>query len=122
MITGIGTDIVEIARIVRAILRHNTHFIERILTEKEIAYCRKHRQFETHFAGRFAAKEAISKALGCGIGETLSWHDIEIVNDSLGKPCVNLSLKAKEHFKEIKIELSISHNKTQAIAFAIAMS
>lgn len=120
MITGIGTDIVEIARITRAISKYNNHFIHRILTLQEISYCQKHRQFETHCAGRFAAKEAVSKALGCGIGEKLSWHDIEIVNNSLGKPCVLLSERAKKHFPDVNIELSISHNKTQAIAFAIA--
>lgn len=119
MIKGIGVDIVEIARIKKAIEAHPKTFIKRILTESEIKSFEDHFSQETHIAGRFAAKEAISKALGCGIGEELSWQDLEVLNDNKGKPYVNLSGNALERFPDLEIQLSISHDKSSAIAFAI---
>jgi holo-[acyl-carrier protein] synthase len=116
MIHGIGTDIVEIERIKAAIDRHGSHFLDRLFTIEEQQYALSFANSEVTFAGRFAAKEAISKALGTGIGEELNWKEIQIINDGLGKPIVTLS---NPKHKNLKVHLSISHSKTHAIAFAL---
>lgn len=116
---NVGNDIIEIARIRSAIERHGQHFLDKIFTNNEKEYCLQHAKSEIHFAGRYAAKEAISKALGSGIGELLHWHDIEIINDNAGKPQVSLSAKAKKTFANPTIILSISHCREYATAVAI---
>ena len=118
MVKGIGTDIIEINRIKENIEKHSDHFLDRIFTKKEQEYCAKFSDSTERFAGRFAAKEAIAKALGCGFGKELSFVDIEISNDSLGKPLVQLSEKASKSFNDPKIEISISHCKDYAVAMA----
>lgn len=118
--SGIGTDLVEIERIKKSIERQGEHLLRRLFTEKEIAYCQKFRESHERFAARFAAKEAIAKALGTGLGKDLQWLDLEILNDSSGKPYVDLSKSAKKRFSNPKILLSISHSKTHAIAVAFA--
>ncbi len=110
-IQGIGVDIIEIERIQDSIEKHGDHFLNRIFTPLEISYCLSHARPETHFAGRFAAKEAISKALGSGFGKELSWKDLEILSDEKGKPIV--------HYQDYLIHLSISHCRTYAVAMAI---
>ena len=110
MIKGIGLDIVEIQRI-RKISTSQPKFAERILTEVERKiYCKLSgdRQLE-YLAGRFAAKEAFSKALGTGIGKEVGFQDIEIVNDSRGKPVISKPLSQGVH-------LSITHTKDYAVA------
>lgn len=119
LIKGLGSDIIEIDRIERSISKHGLKFLEKLFTEKEIAYCHQHKLSPRHFAGRFAAKEAIAKALGTGIGKMLEWKDIEIINDSLGKPEVFLSEKAYKLFNNPTILLSISHCKSYATATAL---
>lgn len=119
LIKGIGSDIIEIERIKRSISKHGIKFLEKLFTEKEISYCKQHKLSQRHFAGRFAAKEAIAKALGTGIGKMLEWKDIEIINDSFGKPEVFLSEKACKLFHNPTILLSISHCKSYATATAV---
>lgn len=114
-IAGIGIDLIEIDRIDESVTRHGDRFLERVFTEKERADCTK----SERLAGRFAAKEAVAKALGTGIGEHISWQDIEIQNDPKGMPYVTLSKKVSSAFGEPKILLSISHSKTHATAIAI---
>jgi holo-[acyl-carrier protein] synthase len=116
---GIGNDIIEIERIERSIQRYGQKFLDRIFTKNEQAYCLKHHRSSRHFAGRFAAKEAVVKALGTGIREGVSWQDIEIINDDFGKPCVSLSKKLQEAFPGTQILLSISHAQTYATAVAL---
>ena len=118
-IEGIGIDIIEIDRLKKAIDRFKEPFIKRIFTKDEIIYCKKHKNDIFRFAGRYAAKEAIAKALGTGIGKKLSWQDIEILNDLSGKPFVKLSKKAEATFKNPKILISISHSRKSAVAFSI---
>lgn len=110
MIKGIGIDITELARI-KKILERQPRFIERILTQYEIGryeQLKGQRKIE-YFAGRFAAKEAFSKAYGTGIGKELSFLDIEITVDEAGKPCISAPFSKGVH-------LSISHSKEYAIA------
>lgn len=114
MIYGIGTDITEIRRIEKAITR-NKNFINKLFTKNEMDLWEK-KNFKLEFiAGRFAAKEAVSKALGTGIRD-FNFKDIEIINNELGKPQVILKPKAEDIIRKIsqsyKIHLSISHEKS----------
>ena len=118
-IKSIGNDIVEVDRIEKAIDRHGHHLIGKIFTIKEQDYCLKYSKPAERYAGRFAAKEAIAKALGTGIGTSVSWHDIEISNDSNGKPIVLLSNKVKTEFNNPTIIISISHTAKYATAVAL---
>jgi holo-[acyl-carrier protein] synthase len=114
MISGSGIDIVELKRIEAAISRHSG-FASRILTEKELHLFAKmsDRRKVEFLAGRFAAKEAFAKAVGTGIGKTLSWHDIEILPNELGKPFIYLNNDYGQ------AHLSISHSKEYAVANVI---
>lgn len=116
---GIGNDIIEIDRMRSSIQRHGHHFLNRLFTQAEQDYCYKFQDSAPHFAGRFSAKEAIAKALGTGFGAHLSWHDIEILNDDLGKPIVHLTENVKKHFDNPKILVAISHSTHYATAVAI---
>lgn len=118
-ILGLGNDIIEISRIEENIGEYGIRFLDRIFTKNEQEYCNKYKESARHYAGRFAAKEAIVKALGTGLGEHISWHDIEILPDRLGKPEVNLSNQLNEKFDHPNILVSISHCKTFATAVAI---
>ncbi|TBL71180.1 holo-ACP synthase [Paenibacillus thalictri] len=125
MIYGIGTDVLEIERI-RSILSQPAadRFVERVLTgaERELANARKGRLPE-FIAGRFAAKEAVVKALGCGIGKQVGFHDLTIMPDRLGKPCCLLSEGALTRLglngRPLTIHLSISHSASTAIAYCV---
>lgn len=118
MILGIGTDIIEIQRIENAILK-NDRFIEKLFSKEEIQMFKKRNMRLEVIAGNFAAKEAISKAIGTGI-RNFSLNEIEVLRDELGKPTVKLSKNIEEIIGVYyKINISISHNKTSAIAFAV---
>ena len=119
MILGIGVDIIEIDRIAKAFERHGMRFLDRIFTKKEQEYCLSHQSFAIHLAGRFAAKEAIAKALGTGITGTTHFTDFEILNDPTGKPQVHLSSNLKAQFNNPNILISISHSKSHATGFAV---
>lgn len=121
-INGLGMDIIEVERIKKALDRFNENMMNKIFTIEEQKYCLKHKKKPySHFAGRFAAKEAIAKSLSTGIGKSLSWLDMEILNDEKGKPFVKFSEQAKEIFKNPNILLSISHTDNYASAVAILL-
>ena len=119
LIQGIGTDIIEVQRIAKAIER-NGNFILKGFTKSEQEYFRIRNNNPHTIAGIFAAKEAVSKALGTGI-RGFGLKDIEILHDNLNKPVVKLSLKIIEKYnlKNYRFHLSISHSNENAIAFAI---
>lgn len=119
VIEGIGTDIIETRRIQDAIERHGNRFLDRILTEGEQTYCQRYNDPHPHYAGRFAAKEAIVKALGTGFHEQIAWTEIEVINDTQGKPEVHLSSRLRKHFPKAHIFVSISHCIDYATATAI---
>lgn len=122
MIHGIGTDIIEVKRIERAISRHGKRFLDRLFSPNEQAYCLRHCDAARHFAGRFAAKEAIAKALNTGFREELGWHDIEILNDAQGKPTIIPSPRLKANLGHLELLVSISHCHEYATAFAICQA
>lgn len=119
MILGIGNDIVEVARIKAILARHPQRFLDRVFTSHEQDYCLKRKDPALHLAGRFAAKEAIVKALGTGFSQGLSWLDFEIRNDPKGKPIVALSSFAQELFGDLSLLISMSHCREYATAVAI---
>jgi len=123
-IFGIGTDIVECARIARMLQKHGETFLQRVFTEKEIAYCRQRKRAVEHFAGRWAAKEAVFKSLGTGWAKGMCWTDIEITHDRRGQPhvCVHGAVEQYLHAWHIAtILISISHCRRYATACAIAL-
>ena len=119
MICGSGVDLCEVPRIKDAIGRHGRRFVERVFTEREIAYAESKANSFERFAARFAAKEAGMKALGTGWRRGVSWHDFEVANLPSGRPTLRLHGKAAEIAKELgvtNIALSLTHTKEQALA------
>lgn len=119
MIIGIGTDIIEIERIENAVKRTNG-FLNKLFTENEMKIFESRGFRSEVIAGNFAAKEAVSKAVGTGFRD-FGVKDIEILRDKLGKPLVNLSDKVYDVLgrSDVNIHISISHNRTNAIAYAV---
>tara|TARA_B110000444_G_scaffold170887_1_gene159662 strand:+ start:35 stop:421 length:387 start_codon:yes stop_codon:yes gene_type:complete len=121
---GIGTDILQISRIHDTLERHGEKFAQRILTVSEMIEYRKHYQPERMLAKRFAIKEAVSKALGTGIGEGVSWQHIEVVHDELGAPAIVLSGRALEIARSKggeQVIISGSDEKEYVVAFAVLL-
>jgi holo-[acyl-carrier protein] synthase len=124
-IIGHGIDIVDIDRIARMVHDHGPHFLDRCFTKAEQAYCLPPRRAHEHLAGRFAAKEAILKALGTGWRGQIAWTDMEILNDPAGKPVLRLEGETARLAAEqgiVRWHLSISHTEKTAVASAIAES
>jgi len=124
-IFGIGTDIVNISRIKKALTKNKSALKKRVFTEKEIKYCERKSNPSFYYAKRFAAKEALSKALGTGIRKGINFRDIVISNDKLGKPSIKLNgttanfLRKKIKKKSYSIHLSLSDDKPWAQATVI---
>ncbi|NOX96876.1 MAG: holo-[acyl-carrier-protein] synthase [Nitrospirae bacterium] len=121
MIIGTGVDLVQVARIRKAIEKWNGRFLSRIYTPQEISYCKDKKQGFLHFAARFAAKEAVRKALE----ERMDWKEVEIINGLLGNPKVNLRGNARAVGRRQgakKVFLSLSHDRNYAIAQAVVIS
>ncbi len=122
MILGTGIDLVEVARIAASLEKFGDHFLTRILLADEVAYGRTYKNPAPFLAARFAAKEAVSKAFGTGIGAQLGWHDIEIRRQESGEPFVVLHGKGAELFAARgakKIHISLTHTEIYAAATAI---
>jgi holo-[acyl-carrier protein] synthase len=122
MIVGLGTDIVEIVRIGKMIERHGDHFLTRIYTDEEIRYCQRRKEYLQHYAGRWAAKEAVMKVLGTGFVRGIGWKDIEVAVKPSGQPQVLLHGGVRDYAEQLGIEtvlITISHCRTYATATAI---
>ncbi len=123
-IVGIGVDIIECVRIARMIEEHGELFLARVYTEREIHFCRSRKHSTEHFAGYWAAKEAILKSVGAAGRGGLSWTDIEVHADAGGQPEVHVCGAAKEVVQRLRItniHLSIAHCRTYATAYAMAV-
>jgi holo-[acyl-carrier protein] synthase len=121
-IIGIGVDLVEIERFKDVLKKHDNTFKKRIFTPIELEYCESRADPAIHLAARFCAKEALSKALGTGIGKNLRFLDIQTTSLENKKPILELINNAKEHFNNPSFDLSISHTDSMATAFVIAYS
>lgn len=122
---GIGIDVVEVARITAAIEKHGEPYLAKLFTVGERAYCEGQHQPALHYAARFAAKEAVSKAFGTGIGKHAGLHDLEVVNDAHGAPQIILHGAAKDFAKAQGIRqvlISLTHASAYAAANAVALS
>jgi len=120
MIIGIGTDIVDVARMSKSI--ENERFVEKVFSKNEMSYCESKLNKAENYAARFAAKEAFSKALGIGFRGEIALTEIEVINDNVGKPSISTSGKTSELVtaRNIKsIHLSLSHTKDMAMATVI---
>jgi holo-[acyl-carrier protein] synthase len=123
-ILGVGTDIVECLRIAQMIERHGELFIGRVYTPHEIDYCSSRKAATQHYAGRWAAKEAVLKALGTGWVRGITWRDVEVRNHPSGRPTIALAGGARDvcHQRGIaELLISISHCRSHATATAIAL-
>ena len=115
-----GIDLIEIARIEEVVSRHGKHYLERIYTPAELEQCGRRAE---SLAGRFAAKEAVAKALGTGIGH-ITWKEIEVLGDEQNAPILTLHGLAKQKAKELGLEtwsVSISHSQSHSVAFVVAI-
>ncbi|MCA9222744.1 MAG: holo-ACP synthase [Planctomycetales bacterium] len=122
-VIGIGTDIVECLRIAQMIERHGELFLSRVYTPLELDYCSSRKASVQHYAGRWAAKEAVLKAIGTGWSRGISWRDIEVRNDLGGKPSLEITGGAREACDRqgiLDVQISISHCRSHATAFALA--
>ncbi len=121
MIKGVGVDMVEIER-VRRLIEGDSGFAERVFTAREIAYCEGKFSRAQHYAARFTAKEAFFKALGTGFRDGMSWKDVEVENDALGKPQLLLAAVALRQFRRRRLKralLSLSHTRGMAVALVV---
>jgi holo-[acyl-carrier protein] synthase len=115
-----GVDLIEIARIDEVVSRHGKYYLERVFTPAELEYCGKRAE---SLAGRFAAKEAVAKALGTGIGD-VSWKEIEILGDEQNAPRLILHGMAESKARELGFttwSVSISHSQSHSVAFVVAI-
>lgn len=119
MIRGVGLDIVEVERVRGVLDRHGDSFFDRVLTPGERAYCARFHDPAPSVAARFAAKEAVFKALGTGWSGGIRWTDVEVVRGETGPPRIELHGKAQEVAGRSRIWLSITHEKTLAAAMAV---
>jgi len=123
MIFGTGIDIIEVDRIKNSIRKYSGRFKKKIFTQKEIDYCHSQADPAKHFAARFTVKEAVLKCFGTGMTGGILWKDIEVGKLSSGQPVLNLHGNGKKLFNQLKlkyIHVSITHDKTYAVAHAIA--
>ncbi len=124
VILGLGTDIIEVVRIGEMIERHGEMFLQRVYTEQEIRYCQRHKGAIQNYAGRWAAKEAVMKALGTGFSKGVGFKDIEVCTRRSGQPFIELHGGAKEAARRLGIDqvlVTISHCRAYATATAIAL-
>ncbi len=117
MSVRVGVDIVEVERIAQALREHGEHFIQKIFTEREAAYCRG-KKSPNSWAARFAAKEATAKALRVA-GRVPRWTDVEVVMDDYGRPALQLSGVAAELAAGARLEVSLSHSHHYAVAMVV---
>jgi holo-[acyl-carrier protein] synthase len=124
-VISIGTDIIECSRISQMMEKHGAVFLQRVFTRGEIDYCSDKKMAYQHFAGRWAAKEAVLKTLGTGWAQGVQWTDVEVVRQPTGVPTIELRGRALEVANELgicRVLISISHTKEYAVAFATALS
>lgn len=122
MVLGLGSDVIEIARIQASIDRFSDRFLRRVFTADEIAYCQRKKNAAESFAARFAAKEAAAKALGTGISHGINWPEIEVRREASGRPTLHWSGRAMEMAASLGVKrssVSLTHSRELAMAFVV---
>lgn len=119
MIRGIGVDIVEIERIGKSIRDLGDRFLQKIFTPHEIGYSVSKHNAQQHFAARFAAKEALSKAIATGWSGEFRWQDVEVVNAPSGKPMFEFHGAMQQTLAECNVFLSLSHSQSHVVAMVV---
>ncbi len=125
MVIGVGTDLMEIARIAQSVDRFGERFLHRVFTPREIEYCQQKKNAAESFAARFAAKEAAAKALGTGISRGVGWLELEVLREPGDRPTLQLTGRAaaRAHWLGVStISLSLSHSRDTALAVVIMES
>ena len=123
-LVGIGIDVVEVSRVKSSLDEFGERFLKRVFTEAEREYCERQKRPELHLAARFAAKEAVAKAFGTGIGKEIGWLDMEITRRESGEPMVILTgggAKYAESRGVTQVMVSLTHAKHYAAANAVIM-
>jgi len=121
VLVGLGADVIEVARIRRAVERQGERFLERVFTEEERAYCFKMAHPHKHLAARFAAKEAVSKCFTTGIGSSLGWRSVSVYHGPRSEPLVRLDSRGEVLLRDVgatRVILTLSH--TESVAMAVA--
>jgi holo-[acyl-carrier protein] synthase len=119
MVRGIGVDIIEIDRIQRSVETIGEHFLQKVYTPAEITYCDAKAHRFQHYAARFAAKEALSKALSTGWAGEFRWKDVEVTNDPSGQPRITLHGSLRSHLAGAAVMLSMSHSESHVVAMVL---
>jgi holo-[acyl-carrier protein] synthase len=121
-IKGIGVDVVDVKRMKTVLEKQGEYFLNKVFSDMEVTYCRTRKKPYIHFAARFAAKEAVAKAMRTGWSGAFHWRDIEVVNDQSGAPHILLSRDVAEALKQCNIHLSLSHSDNTVVAFVVLES
>ena len=122
MIKGIGVDVVDVQRMKAILSEQGVSFIDRVFTVTEISYCQSKQNPEQHFAARFAAKEAVSKAMQTGWSGIFRWKDVEVVNEPSGAPKIILYEEVLLSLQSCAVHLSLSHTENTVVALAVIES
>jgi len=116
---SLGTDLIQVKRIKKALNRWGDRFLNRVFTPNEIGYCQRKKAPEISLAARFAAKEAAMKALGTGLSDKVSWKDFEVIRGPRGKPEMRLSDSIRKRLQNKIILISLTHTQEYALAVAL---
>jgi len=119
IIQGIGVDVVDVRRLRKTLDEQGAAFKTKVFTEREIEYCSGKKNPHEHFAARFAAKEAVGKAMQTGWQGHFRWKDVEVVNEPSGAPKIVLYREVAETLRDCTIHLSLSHTENTVVAFAV---
>ena len=121
-IKGIGVDVVDVKRMKKVLDEQKEYFLNKVFSDMEVTYCRTRKKPHIHFAARFAAKEAVAKAMRTGWSGAFRWRDIEVVNDQSGAPHILLSREVAKALDQCNVHLSLSHTDNTVVAFVVLES
>jgi holo-[acyl-carrier protein] synthase len=121
-IQGIGVDVVDVQRMKDVLEKQGQAFQNKVFSDMEVTYCKTRQKPYIHFAARFAAKEAVAKAMRTGWSGAFHWRDIEVVNDQSGAPHILLSHDVAKALEQCNVHLSLSHTDNTVVAFVVLES
>ncbi len=118
-IQGVGVDVVDVQRLKKVLEQQGAYFVGKVFTDAELAYCQSKKNPHEHFAARFAAKEAVAKAMRTGWSGAFRWRDVEVVNEPSGAPKLILYREVAEALANSQLHLSMSHTENTVVAFVV---